>query len=105
VSYQNPAVLNSLTELSKEAQLIGLIKKFPELNETITTSGEIYSKLLEGGYTTSYRVEALTIAKDGIIFGKIMAAAADRFPEILIPQGRSNGSTMRYKIVFPAAGP
>ena len=101
-SYHNQDVLDSLAELSNETQLVQLMLKFHELDGTIKTSGEVYSRLLEDGlYTTSHRAETLTIAKNAIIFGKIMAAAADRFPNILIPKGRSNGSAMRYKIVFP----
>lgn len=103
ISYHNQEVLDSLTELSHENQLLELIMKFPELNGQIKTSGELYSRLLSDSF---YRTEALTIAKEGITWGKVMATAADRFPTILIPQGRSNGSTERYKIVFPkhAAG-
>ena len=101
-SYHNQDVLDSLAELSNETQLVQLISKVHELDGTIKTSGEVYSRLLEDAfYTTSHRAETLTIAKNAIIFGKIMAAAADRFPKVLIPQGRSNGSAMQYKIVFP----
>jgi len=98
ISYHNQEVLDALTELSNETQLRELIMKFPELDGQIKTSGELYSTLLTD---PDHRTEALTIAKTGIIWGKVMAAAADRFPTIFIPQGRSNGSTMRYKIVFP----
>jgi hypothetical protein len=104
-SYHNPEVLASLTELSNENQLLGVIMKFPKLNGAIKTSGELFSDLLQGDtvYLTSYRDEVLSIAKSAIIFGKILASAADRFPAVIIPVGRSNGSTMRYKIVFPGA--
>jgi hypothetical protein len=98
ISYHNQEVLDALTELSNETQLRELIMKFPELDGQIRTSGELYSTLLSDH---DRRTETLTIAKTGIIWGKVMAAAADRFPTIFIPQGRSNGSTMRYKIVFP----
>ena len=102
ISYQNPDVLASLTELSNENQLVGLITKFPNLNGAVKTSGELFSELLQDtGYLTSYRTELLSIAKSAIIFGKILASSADRFPKVFIPVGRSNGSTMRYKIVFP----
>ena len=101
-SYHNQDVLDSLAELSNETQLVHLIIKFSDLDGTTKTSGEVYSRLLEDRLcTTSRRTETLTIAKNAIVFGKIMAAAADRFPKILIPVGRSNGSAMRYKIVFP----